>query len=164
MAGGREERHPCHPSQPTPAWEGATTNKEPVGEGQPTPSPRVCLSLTLSPVSVSVQSISSSPSPPVSLPPPPSSPPTWRGVAWGVALPSDSGEFPFHLHCAQWRRQRHAGRAGAPGMGTPRALWPVVWVVLQLRWWPGWLLGTWVRLGGTGSGLGKDLPFSVSHR
>uniref|UniRef100_A0A8D0SRN1 Ig-like domain-containing protein n=1 Tax=Sus scrofa TaxID=9823 RepID=A0A8D0SRN1_PIG len=25
-------------------------------------------------------------------------------------------------------------------MGTPRALWPVVWVVLQLRWWPGWLL------------------------
>uniref|UniRef100_A0A8C8X8P0 Programmed cell death 1 n=1 Tax=Panthera leo TaxID=9689 RepID=A0A8C8X8P0_PANLE len=25
-------------------------------------------------------------------------------------------------------------------MGTPRAPWPLVWAVLQLGWWPGWLL------------------------
>uniref|UniRef100_A0A452QX29 Programmed cell death 1 n=1 Tax=Ursus americanus TaxID=9643 RepID=A0A452QX29_URSAM len=26
-------------------------------------------------------------------------------------------------------------------MGAPRAPWPLVWAVLQLGWWPGWLLG-----------------------
>ncbi|XP_077927743.1 programmed cell death protein 1 isoform X2 [Halichoerus grypus] len=25
-------------------------------------------------------------------------------------------------------------------MGTPRAPWPLIWAVLQLGWWPGWLL------------------------
>ncbi|XP_029788742.1 programmed cell death protein 1 isoform X2 [Suricata suricatta] len=25
-------------------------------------------------------------------------------------------------------------------MGTPRVPWPLVWAVLQLGWWPGWLL------------------------
>ena len=47
-------------------------------------------------------------------------------------------------------------------MGIPRALWPLVWAVLQLGWQPGWLLGMWVGAGWRGVRLGKDLQFSVS--
>lgn len=35
-------------------------------------------------------------------------------------------------------------------MGTPRALWPLVWAVLQLGCWPGWLLGRWAGAGWRG--------------
>lgn len=118
MAGGREERHHCHPSQPTPAWEGATTNKEPVGEGQPTPSPGVCLSLTLSPVSVSVQSISSSPSPPVSLPPPPA--PRPHGGGWLGAWPSHLTRESFLSTCTV----HSGGGSGMPGGLALRAWGP----------------------------------------
>lgn len=35
-------------------------------------------------------------------------------------------------------------------MGTPRAPWPLVWAVLQLGCWPGWLLGRWAGAGRCG--------------
>lgn len=35
-------------------------------------------------------------------------------------------------------------------MGTPRAPWPLVWALLQLGCWPGWLLGRWARAGRCG--------------
>lgn len=47
-------------------------------------------------------------------------------------------------------------------MGTPQAPWPLLWAVLQLGCWPGWLLGRWAWAGWCGSGPG--LPFTVSSR
>lgn len=74
-------------------------------------------------------------------------------------LPADSGAS-FPLTPLREPPGEASRRAGAPGMGTPRGPWPLVWAVLQLGWWPGWLLGTrrgWgcgVGAGDVGSGLG----------
>lgn len=139
--------------------------------GRASPS-SICLCLSPS-LSLSLPSVFLSlahpPSPPPTLSPPhlspplsPSlsrtplqSPPAWRkrrrkrGRGWGVSLRPNPGQFPFRSHLCRSRGggDCQARPAGALGMGAPRAPWPLVWAVLQLGWWPGWLLGTWVRSG-----------------
>lgn len=43
-------------------------------------------------------------------------------------------------------------------MGTLRAPWPFVWVLLQLGWLPAWFLGMWVRVGWHGVRAWERLP------
>lgn len=87
------------------------------------------------------------------------------GGGWGVSLTPDGDSFLSANSSTGAEEERRLTDYGARGMGTPWTPWPLIWVVLQLGCRPGWLLGTWLKVGWHGeSGLGASVVPGVWRR